>query len=657
MGAWRNLNGRWRLLSSDSGDFGAAPRLDSLLNVVRVIAEPLRLKHKLAIGADAYASTRVTKVAGDAVVVGTGAAAGGAAAASSVVAGTFFGGWLSAAGLATAVTPVGWVVGAAVVTGGVCLGVTRLLRGYDRSRVHSIPAFINTPVDVLGLGLFDLMAGMALKLCQAGDGVDPEEREVITEVFVREWGFDPDFVFHALPLVEQAVSGRTLEDLAQALSRFHRDNPDCNAMEMHTDLILFLSEVADADGRVDRGETEAIRSVDVIFRAANASRASLAADWLSALPGRAARALPEVSLPTLPDRFWDWVRSGETEPMVDAVQVPVPVLWLLGRTAAGKSSLVQALTGESAAVVGNGFASCTRTAVAYDHPAEMPLLRFLDTRGLAEVGYDPAEDLAACEGSSHAILAVARLDDPVQGELAEVLATVRRRRAKLPVLVVHTGADLVPDTQARARARAGTQARLEAAAGGPLPWVEVALPEGALADGPPADLIDALTAILPDTTLILMAEEARDAEGRAFAANRRMVMWFAAAAAATDAAPMVGLVTVPGLQGAMLHRLADAYRVEWTRTRMVAFASALGGSIVLKLGTELLLRQAVKLVPVYGQTVGAASAATISLVTTIALGRAAAAWLHAEAHGQRMTDEALQARFRDALRSAVRVHG
>lgn len=293
----------------------------------------------------------------------------------------------------------------------------------------------------------------------------------------------------------------------------------------------------------------------------------------------------------------------------------------------------------------------------YDYPAEMPLLRFLDTRGLAEVGYDPAEDLAACEGNSHAILAVARLDDPVQGELAEVLATVRRRRPKIPVLVVHTGADLVPDAEARSRARTATQARLEAAAGGLLPWVEVSLPETALSVGLTADLIEALAAILPEAALIVMKEEARDAEGIAFSANRAMVLWFAAAAAATDAAPVMGLVSVPGLQGAMLHRLAAAYGIEWTRPRIAAFAAALGGSIVLKLGSQLLLRQAVKLVPVYGQTFGAASAATVSFVTTVALGRAAAAWLYCEARGERMTDEALQARFRDAMRSAVRARG
>ena len=629
--------------------------LNGLEGLERVIADPLRFKRKSAIGRNVHCSTHTTQAATDAMVAGTEAAAGGTVAASSVMANTIFGGWLSSVGLVPALSPVGWVVGAAVVTEGVSFAITRLLRGHESSSVDAMPTFINTPIDVIGLGLFDLMAGLALKLCEAEDGINPEEREVMTDILVHEWGFDAEFVQQALPLVEQAVTKRRLEELAGSLSRYQRNNPDCNAVEMNTDLILFLSEVAEAYGRVDAGETEAIQRVDAIFRMTNTSWVSLAVDRLSTLSGRAANALPEISLPTITEALRGLTRSGETEQIIK--DVPVPVLWLLGRTAAGKSSLVQTLTGESAAEVGNGFASRTRTASAFDYPADMPLLRFLDTRGLGGVGYDPTEDLAACEGGSHAILAVAKLDDPVQGELAEVLAALKQRRPNLPVLVVHTGADLIPDPQARARARLSTQARLEKAAGSSLPWVEAALPEVGISNGPPPDLVEALSAILPETAMILMKEKAHDDEGRAFATNRNLVLWFATAAAATDAAPVVGLVTVPSLQGGMLFRLAKAYRVEWTHTRITAFAAALGGSVVLKLGAGLLLRQAVKLVPGYGQTVGAASAATISFVTTVALGRSAAAWLHSETSGKRMTDEALQARFRESLKLALRSHG
>ena len=114
--------------------------------------------------------------------------------------------------------------------------------------------------------------------------------------------------------------------------------------------------------------------------------------------------------------IWEGLTGGApVEPASDedvkGAAGPRPVVWLLGKTGAGKSSLVRSLTGVGAAEIGNGFAPCTRTAHAFDFPQDRPVMQFLDTRGLGEVGYDPAEDLAQCEARSHAILAVARLDE------------------------------------------------------------------------------------------------------------------------------------------------------------------------------------------------------------------------------------------------------
>ena len=125
----------------------------------------------------------------------------------------------------------------------------------------------------------------------------------------------------------------------------------------------------------------------------------------------------------------------------------VPVIWLLGKTGAGKTSLVRALTGEGE--IGDGFAPGTRGAAIHDFPADVPAVRFLDTRGLGEAGHDASADIASAQGMAQAILAVMRLDDPVQGPVAEIL-----RKTRLPVLLVHTGADLVPDPGAQLRARA-----------------------------------------------------------------------------------------------------------------------------------------------------------------------------------------------------------
>ena len=70
-------------------------------------------------------------------------------------------------------------------------------------------------------------------------------------------------------------------------------------------------------------------------------------------------------------------------------QTPVPVLWLFGKTGSGKSSIVRYLTGATQAEIGNGFRPQTTNSSQYDFPeSEHPIIRFLDTRGLGEAGYD-----------------------------------------------------------------------------------------------------------------------------------------------------------------------------------------------------------------------------------------------------------------------------
>ncbi|WP_169819492.1 YcjF family protein [Pseudohongiella acticola] len=334
----------------------------------------------------------------------------------------------------------------------------------------------------------------------------------------------------------------------------------------------------------------------------------------------------------------------------------LPVIWLLGKTGAGKSSLIQALTGLSAARVGNGFEPCTRTASMLDFPHDLPVMRFLDTRGLGETGYDPEEDLHACDKGSHVLIAVARLDDPVQAEIAAAIAAVRKRRSGTPIIIVHNGADLLPQEQARFRARAQTQQLFEKAAGQTLPSIETILLPGQVpaSESGVDSLITHLAGIMPDVALLLAGEERRDAERNAFADVRARVLWYASAAGASDVAPVVGAVTVPSLQAAMLRTLGKIYEVSWTRVRMTEFTLALGASAAFRFGASYAVRQLTKLIPVYGQTAGAAVSGTISFAATYALGRAAAFYLHRTQLGLAIDPEELRALYTDALRRARR---
>jgi uncharacterized protein (DUF697 family) len=313
----------------------------------------------------------------------------------------------------------------------------------------------------------------------------------------------------------------------------------------------------------------------------------------------------------------------------------LPVVWLLGKTGAGKSSLIRALTDQSEAEIGNGFQPCTRSARSYDFPPDLPLVRFLDTRGLGEAGYDPAEDLAQCRGRSHVVLVVCRLDDPVQGEVADAVEDVVRQDRRMRASLVLTGKDLVPDVQAQERARRIIAATLDKAADRALSIASIALSpdSGANVDGMD-DLRALLVEALPAAGLLLARDRVATAEDAAFQKIRRRVLFFAGIAGSTDVAPVIGAISVPATQLAMLRDLAQRYGVLWDRKTSAAFLGAMGLGLGARFAASYGLRQLGKLIPVYGQTVGAAASGSISFAATYALGRAAAYFLHTYTSGK-----------------------
>src|SRR5919198_3761277 len=103
-----------------------------------------------------------------------------------------------------------------------------------------------------------------------------------------------------------------------------------------------------------------------------------------------------------------------------------PVFWLLGKTQSGKTSVIKYLTGADQAEIGRGFRPCTRLSREYQFPtAEAPLITFLDTRGLDEPGYDPAEDLAALDPLAHVVVVTAKATDFAQGNVRAALEPIR----------------------------------------------------------------------------------------------------------------------------------------------------------------------------------------------------------------------------------------
>lgn len=236
-------------------------------NIDNIVNDPLRFKAKLAIGEDAYTSLRIK----NSVVAVWDAAGAGATAAgiahSATVASTFFApsGLLGIIGIGSAVTPIGWVATAGVVTAGAWLGITRYVQKATSSRVTVIPDFINTPLDVLALGLFDLLIPLALKIADVDGNVDQAEKEHIGSYFINEWGYDQNFVNEGMKFTESRLSEFTIKETAQTLADFKKENTDCNYKAMSKGILIFLYNIIEADGRIDEREEMAIEKVQHIF--------------------------------------------------------------------------------------------------------------------------------------------------------------------------------------------------------------------------------------------------------------------------------------------------------------------------------------------------------------------------------------------------------
>lgn len=356
-----------------------------------------------------------------------------------------------------------------------------------------------------------------------------------------------------------------------------------------------------------------------------------------------------------------------------AARQSVPVLWLLGTAQSGKTSIVRALTGSSRAEIGNGFQPCTRTASLYAFPAEAPVVSFLDTRGLGEVDYVPDEDIALCESRAHLVIAVLRADDARPAVVLDVLRSVRRRHPDWPVVIAQTclhkgypeGADHVlpypygePGWEARVPdglrrmllAQREHVGRLPGAAS--VAWVPIDFTQPGDGFEPMDYGIDALwSAIEQASSLGLRARLKADpsvSDVYSRAAHPQIV-GYSLAAATVGALPVVDVALVPVLQARLLQLLAGLYRLHWSTRTSSEFLGLLGGGFATSYGLRLAGRGLFKLIPGWGQTVGAVWGATASGATTYALGKAACVYLARRREGHDVEADALREVYRDAF--------
>jgi uncharacterized protein (DUF697 family) len=362
---------------------------------------------------------------------------------------------------------------------------------------------------------------------------------------------------------------------------------------------------------------------------------------------------------------------GAAKPWVAA---DAPIIWLLGKTQAGKTSIVAELTGQAHDEVGRGYRPMTRESRIYAFPPECPALRFLDTRGLADcVDHDSAADLAQAREQAHLLLVVLRVDDLDVQKIIDVVAETRRRHKQLPVIVAQTGlhrcygkherhADPYPfdgsdDDRRRPRVPPAlgdamlAQRRLFSRLKGPAP-VFVPLDFTRAEQGvAPADYGADLLWSRFNEVLPLVAEQLRKDPTDTTVIRAKYILPYATAAAAANAIPIpvAGGLTSASLQSAMVvhiaHRLGFTEDYKQLRGE---FVGALGTGFVAGFGSSWTAQQVLKL----GLGWGTAVVASWTFAVTWAIGEVALYYFTEKSAGRTPERDDLRERYQQALRDA-----
>jgi len=234
-----------------------------------ILENSLAFKTKLSIGEDAYKSLKYGKgLQGVWDTLGIATAAAGVAKGATVAGliGTKAG-FLGLFG--SFVTPLPYVALAGVGSAVAYIGVMRIAKKFSKERVDVIPKFINSPLDILAVSIFDLIAPLAIKISDIDGKISELERNLIVEYFCDDWGYSRDFVTQGFGLIEEEIRTADIEQLLQPVSDFIKNNPDCNQYEIAKDILNILNEISEVDGKITSEESNFLEISESHFKDAN----------------------------------------------------------------------------------------------------------------------------------------------------------------------------------------------------------------------------------------------------------------------------------------------------------------------------------------------------------------------------------------------------
>jgi uncharacterized protein YaaW (UPF0174 family) len=247
--------------------------LSSTIEAPPIIDSPLQFKYKLDIGDEAYEYL----IKADNFL----------AFSKTIVAGIGGGSIASAAWLVTLApvakfallfgmtsTPVGWIVGAGALSTVLAYTLLKQEKISKKKTIITIPKHLNTPLDLLAQTVISLFMPATVRLALADGCLCEKEREAIIKYFVKEWGFNGDFVVNAVLEQEALIAGFDYNGYRQLLIASTYSDSEIKYDVIKKEILNILNEIVIADDVVSPEEKRELELLNNIINAPEEKEAS-----------------------------------------------------------------------------------------------------------------------------------------------------------------------------------------------------------------------------------------------------------------------------------------------------------------------------------------------------------------------------------------------
>lgn len=379
---------------------------------------------------------------------------------------------------------------------------------------------------------------------------------------------------------------------------------------------------------------------------------------------------------------WFGVSEEELQGLLEQVRQSLPTTEaiLIGKAQTGKSSIIRALTGASAEIIGQGFRPHTAHTQQYAYPTnDLPLLNFIDTVGLGEGLKDPQSVTAELQAllspasadaqpTAQILIVTLKITDFAVDAVYRLLQNLRRTHPQVPCLLVITclhelyppqvsdhpiyPPELAPELAEVQRAAKALETQFDVCDRTVL--IDFTLEEDGFTPvfyGLEA-FVEALSALLPDAeaqVIHQLLEQAgvSDRIGDIYRdAGRRYILPFSVMAATLAAVPLP-FATMPvltALQVTLVTLLGRLYGQTISPAQAGGIASAIAGGF----GAQAIGRELVKFIPGLGSVIAASWAGAY----TWALGEGACVYFGDLMGGKKPDPRKIQQTMKDAFKEA-----